>query len=132
MNRHPLFPESARGFTFLEVLIAIVCIGMVVTGLGAAVVAALRYPTLNRETLQATFIAQEAMDWIVADRRQLGTLPPVGGDCSAVLSGFTLLSGFTCAIDPVAGCPATGSCQLTVTVTMPSGGVVTATWVAVR
>ena len=142
MNRHPPPGRSnCRGFTFLEVLIAIVGIGIVVTGLGATVAVALRAPTLSRETAQATFIAQEMMDRMVADRRRGLTTPP-----TACFQPITTLPGgatFTCSVTALAsplsggnsGCPATaaaGDCQLlTLTVTSPLGGVIRATWISV-
>ncbi|MEO5340954.1 MAG: prepilin-type N-terminal cleavage/methylation domain-containing protein [Magnetococcus sp. MYC-9] len=137
MNR----AQSMQGFTFLEVLVAIVCIGLVVSGLGAATVAALQQPTLSRETLQATYIAQEMMERVMArkiKRLDLSTYPTETAcfQPSVTLAGAT----FTCTLSVVASpfptgypaCPASSACQLvTIRVTSPAGAVVLASWMLV-
>lgn len=123
------------GFTFMEVLVTIVTIGLVVTGLAAAVVAALKNPNLARENSQATYISRLTMDKIVSERRSNGMdgvvsqflpqLPAVGGNL--------FVRALTVTEPPPGsnGCPAVatvGACKLAaLTVTSPAGGVVRAT-----
>ncbi|MBF0159638.1 MAG: hypothetical protein HQL58_08925 [Magnetococcales bacterium] len=142
MNR--VLPRP-NGFTFLEVLIAIVGIGMVITGLGATVAASLRTPTLNREIAQATFMAQHMMDRVAADRRQYVTDGTVRFDSilTACPQATVTIGGavFSCAMTTASvtagsdGCPtdATTACQQrTITITTPAGGVISTTMLFVR
>ncbi len=132
MNR-PV-PRWTAGFTFMEVLVAIVTIGFVVTGLAAATVAALQQPNLARENGQALYVARLTMDGIVADRRANG----MDGIDSATLSQYTVDGATFDRVLTVTepdpgnnGCPAAasaGDCKLAaLAVTGPEGGVVRAT-----
>ena len=151
-----------NGFTFMEVLVAIVAIGMVVTGLGATVAATLRHPVLGREITQATFVAQTIMDEIIADRRRLR--PPDPDLDPSYQTGFARITegfppGFPTVLvrpsvtidgadfvptvtitepipDDVDGCPkaaSLGDCRLVaLTVAAPSGAVIRATILFVK
>ncbi|MBF0182843.1 MAG: type II secretion system protein [Magnetococcales bacterium] len=130
------------GFTFIELLVAIISIGLVVGGLGAAAVTALQSPTLNREILQGNFLLQEVMEKIQARRRHWQNGPPLDADLLTCDPWSPLpLTGFACAITinnaPLAvgtlSCPlaATQCSQVTVTITLPTGGSVSQSWVMV-
>ncbi|MBF0423349.1 MAG: type II secretion system protein, partial [Magnetococcales bacterium] len=59
----------SSGFTFIEILVAIVGIGMVVSGLTAGLAASLKNTAVVREAYQATFIAQATMEDVLLTRR---------------------------------------------------------------
>ncbi len=126
--------KNAGGFTFMEVLVAIVTIGFVVTGLAAATVAALQQPNLARENSQAVYIARSTMDEIISDRRSNGMDGIVSATLSQFFIGAVSFDRVLTVTEPVSGsngCPAaasTGACKLaTLAVTSPGGGVVRAT-----
>ncbi|MBF0096396.1 MAG: hypothetical protein HQM04_02245 [Magnetococcales bacterium] len=133
----------SQGFTFIEVLVTIISIGLVVGGLGAAAVTAMQAPTLNREAMQANFLAQEVLEQLQARRRHWMNAPPVAAELVSCPWATVVLNGgtFSCAVATMdtplsAGslhCPAaaTQCTQVTVTVTMPSGGFISQSWVMV-
>ncbi|MBF0368777.1 MAG: prepilin-type N-terminal cleavage/methylation domain-containing protein [Magnetococcales bacterium] len=127
---HPL---SHRGYTFLEVIVVIVVIGMVAAGLSSAMVTSLQNPTLNREVAQATFVAQQTLDTILTDRRSGD--PAKGYDNTTTAFATTILAGkvFTPTVTVSAqgagsnGCPAGADCKLVeVSVVAPGGATIEA------
>ena len=139
-RRHP------SGFTFMEVLVAIVTIGFVVTGLAAAVVAALKSPNLARENGQADYVARRIMDETVAERRSNGLSKVISQNAAQLAAKFPDAAecggSFVCALSVTLpapgsnGCPATaaaGECRLAaLTVTGPSGGVIRLTTLFIK
>ncbi|HAT49626.1 MAG: hypothetical protein HQL07_00265 [Nitrospirae bacterium] len=126
-------PFNPFGFTFIEVLVAIVGIGMVVTGLTAALAATLRTTDLVRQTNQATFILQANMERVI--NRRMTTQSAQCTSISApspenLVANFTSDVTYTPLTPGTNGCPVeaqtetlTGCCLVELTVTGPAGGV---------
>lgn len=126
-------PFNPFGFTFIEVLVAIVGIGMVVTGLTATLATTLRTTDLIRQTNQAAFILQANMERVI-NRRMTAR----SAQCTSIsapspedlMPGFTSDVTYTALTPGTNGCPAeaqtatlTGCCLVELTVTGPAGGI---------
>ncbi|MBF0420648.1 MAG: hypothetical protein HQL78_10850 [Magnetococcales bacterium] len=129
----PLRNDAARGFTFIEVLVAIVGIGMVVSGLTATLAAALKDTSVIREANQATFVAQATMEDIIASRRiDYNAITTTFADVTVGSNTFTRGVTLSALVAGDNGCPtaAAAGCQMAaVVVTGPAGGVARATMV---
>ncbi|MBF0434505.1 MAG: hypothetical protein HQL77_03925 [Magnetococcales bacterium] len=129
----PLRNDAARGFTFIEVLVAIVGIGMVVSGLTATLAVALKDTSVIREANQATFVAQATMEDIIASRRiNYNAITTTFADVTVGSNTFTRNVTLNALVAGDNGCPtaAAAGCQMAaVVVTGPAGGVARATMV---
>lgn len=130
----PLMHRNASGLTYIEVLIAILVIGIIAPSLGGTMLSLSRSAGLGRELVHASFLLQSTADELVILRRLSGydhAFLAVGtrniGD--VIFDGITFSrSSVTVLIAPGSNdCPvsaAVGDCkEMTISVSSPSGVV---------
>ncbi|MEO5333226.1 MAG: type II secretion system GspH family protein [Magnetococcus sp. YQC-5] len=127
-----LMHRNASGFTYIEILIAILVMGIIAPSLGGTMLSLSRSAGLGRELVHASFLLQSTADDIIITRRLYGydhADLAVGtrniGDVT--IDGITFSrSSVTVLIAPgTSDCPASaavGDCkEVTISVTSPSG-----------
>jgi len=103
-----------RGFSLLELIMAIVVVSIGAVAIGAAFAAMSRSLALNEDLQRASQVAQECAEHILARAR-----PPRGHysavastDCDAMAAaGFNRVVNITAIIPPTPLCDATWSCK---------------------
>ena len=104
----------SRGFSLLELIMAIVVVSIGAVAIGAAFAAMSRSLALNEDLQRASQVAQECAEHILARAR-----PPRGHysavastDCNAMAAaGFNRVVNITAIVPPTPICDATWSCK---------------------
>ena len=73
MNKNAIFPGAARGFTMVEMLVALVCLSIGLLGVAALQMTGIQSNLSSSWRSQATYLSYDILDRIRANRDQRNT-----------------------------------------------------------
>ncbi|MBF0626533.1 MAG: hypothetical protein HQL82_17235 [Magnetococcales bacterium] len=112
MNAADRHPHAQQGTSFIEMVILIVTVGVILSGLTAAVGAGLVSPGSMVRVTQATQYLNQGLEELAAIRRAEGFAALPGSSSATLADGFTRTTTLTEETGPTCPNPAAGACRL--------------------